>query len=409
MSDDPTVLLTESSTRVLRKRKAAVEAEPAAEESSTRVLRQRKLVPVDGPSSTSSSSSASSSSPAQLKRRGRPGAIVFTVQQEVFIAEQLANPNIYEGVPGRLVSKFYRRLPQLFEMEFGITYETLRFWKKVYTMKKRWRDTYQMKHSAMNRGVSPSALEMLIRKRCHYYFILEPVWGKKRSTTRTDPVEGPNFSARTEVSDQDDGDDDDDVIVIEDYSEDYDEGHGEGMDNSDDGIKVRSNASAPGVVAVPVKKSHVKNHHQDRDRDKDEEKARTTQAQIRDMLVMLKDIKDSSIVQYEAEKEQTRREQMRLEERTTAQQEITRREQLRVEEVRLREEENTKRMAIRAEVEKMKDQVRMKELELEHTNRLLLLEETRMRRVMLEKENFALKKEESVGAAELQHRLEASQ
>jgi hypothetical protein len=306
----------------------------------------------------------------------------------------------HENKPGRLVSKFYRTLPRLFAMEFGITYETVRFWKKIYSMRKRWRDTYQMKHWAMNRGVPPSALEMHIRRRCHYYFILEPFWGQNRSIIRTEPVGGPNLSARAEVSGQDDDDDDDeDVVDVEEYREDNDAG----MDDSDDDIKVRSNTSTPGVVAIPVKKSHVKKPQQDKDRrDKDDERARTTQAQIRDMLVMLKDIKDSSIVQYEAEKEQTRREQMRLEERTTTQQEMTKREQLRVEETRLREEENTKRVGIRAEVEKMKEQVRMKELDLEHTNRLLLLEETRMRRAMLERENFALKKEESVGAAELQ-------
>ncbi|KAK3811205.1 MAG: hypothetical protein J3Q66DRAFT_351297 [Benniella sp.] len=304
----------------------------------------------------------------------------------------------YEGKPGRLVSKFYTRLPKLFAMEFGITYETLRFWRKIYTMKKRWKDTYQMKHSAINRGVPPSALEIEIRKQCHYYFILEPVWGQNRSILRTEPVGGSNLSARAEVSSQDDDDDnDEDVVDVEEYGEDN-----EGIDDSDDDIKVQSNTSTPGAVAIPVKKSHVKKHRQDKDRDRDDERARTTRAQIRDMLVMLKDIKDSSIVQYEAEKEQTRREQMRLEERTTTQQEMTRREQLRVEEIRLREEENTKRVAIRAEVEKMKDQVRMKELDLEHTNRLLLLEETRMRCAMLEKENFALKKEESVGVIELQ-------
>jgi hypothetical protein len=74
---------------------------------------------------------------------------------------------------------------------------------------------------------------------------------------------------------------------------------------------------------------------------------------------------------------------------------------MRVEETKLREEEATKREEIRADVEKVKEQVRLKELEVEHTSKLLLLEQLRLKRAIVEKEGLAaLRFKKNIEAAE---------
>jgi hypothetical protein len=91
------------------------------------------------------------------------------------------------------------------------------------------------------------------------------------------------------------------------------------------------------------------------------------------------------------EEELTKREKLQVEEA-----------RLRVEETKVREEEATKREAIRIEIEKMKEQARMKELDVAHTTKLLLLEETRYKRTVAEKENLAMVKEGTLAAEHLE-------
>ncbi|KAF9359547.1 hypothetical protein BGX34_008303 [Mortierella sp. NVP85] len=194
------------------------------------------------------------------------------------------------------------------------------------------------------------------------------------------------------------------------------------------GGQTRSNTGESRTLAVRAERFIVRQPQTNM------ENATTPQAPPNEMdiLSMLKDIKDTSKLQCEAEKEQTRREQLQFEERARAQQETirlerlrieearlreeetTKREQLRVEEARLRveetrlrEEETTKREAIRAEVEKAKDQIRMKELEIEHTSKLLQLEEARTKRAVAERKNLqTMKTRESTGSVE--HPLETT-
>jgi hypothetical protein len=79
---------------------------------------------------------------------------------------------------------------------------------------------------------------------------------------------------------------------------------------------------------------------------------------------------------------------LRVEETRIREEELTKR--LREEETtkRLKEEETTKREAIQAEMEKLKDQIRIRELDIEYTNRMLLLEEARHKRAVVEKGNI---------------------
>jgi hypothetical protein len=90
------------------------------------------------------------------------------------------------------------------------------------------------------------------------------------------------------------------------------------------------------------------------------------------------------------EEESAKRVQLRFEEAKMREEESTKRGQLLFEEAKMREEECTKRESIRMELEKIKEQVRMKELEVEHTNRLLLLEQARYKRAVAERENLTL-------------------
>jgi hypothetical protein len=193
------------------------------------------------------------------------------------------------------------------------------------------------------------------------------------------------------------------------------------------GTQIRLNTGGSRTLAVRPERSM-------RQPQTNKENAATPQAPSNEMdiLSMLKDIRDTSKLQCEAEKEQTRREQLQFEERARAQQETirlerlrieearlreeetTKREQLRVEEARLRveetrlrEEETTKREAIRADVEKAKDQIRMKELEIDHTSKLLQLEEARTKRAVAERKNLqTMKTRESTGSVE--HPLETT-
>ncbi|KAK3811197.1 MAG: hypothetical protein J3Q66DRAFT_372870 [Benniella sp.] len=200
----------------------------------------------------------------------------------------------------------------------------------------------------------------------------------------------------------------------DDKDDDYDE-HGGGNDHSDDGdVQATSSTREQNILEVPVEKTLVHS------KEKGKGKALTYRTRLddTDLLDMLKDLRQTSMLQCEAEKEQTRREELRIEERSRAQdiaqfeqlwvkearlrvEESRMREEIRFEEAKMREEESTKREqlreqemtkreSIRMEIEKMKEQAKIKELDIEHTNRLLLLEETRYKRALAEKENMML-------------------
>ena len=319
-----------------------------------------------------------------------------------------------------LHSTFYQKLADLYNERFNISITSQALNSKIYKMKEKWKSAHEMKISIMDTGGDASVPEMQdqVKAHCHYYYILEPALATTMRAIRTRPVRISRRSAISTISDTD----------------------GDGYDSDVYDTQVRSSSRGPLTAS---RKSHVEQSQNSK------EMALVSQTQSNEMnlLGMLKDIKDASELQCEAEKEQTRREQMQFEERARAQQDATKRgqlrveearlrveeirvqeegsgmrKQLRVEETRLREEELTKREAIRAEVKKMKEQVRMKELEvrkvkeqarvkeleIEHVNRLLLLEEIHFKRAIAEKENLhVLKVEENPGATE--HHLETRQ
>ncbi|KAF9348239.1 hypothetical protein BGX34_002594 [Mortierella sp. NVP85] len=360
----------------------------------------------------------SKSSPA--KKRNRQN--VYTVQHETYIAEQLVDPALFVACYGsgthysgqHLHSLFYQRLADLYNKRFNISITSQALNSKIYKMKEKWKSAHEMKISIMDAGGDASLPEVQdqIKEHCHYYYILEPALATTRRASRTRSV---RISRRSTINANSDTDGDGY------YSDVYD-------------TQARSSSRGP-ILTASSRKSHEQSQNS-------KEMALVSQIQSNEMnlLGMFKDIKDASELQCEAEKEQTRREQMQFEERARAQQEATKlgqlrveearlrveeirvqeeasgmRKQLRVEETRLREEELTKREAIRAEVKKMKEQVRMKELEvkkakeqakvkeleIEHVNRLLLLEEMRLKRAVAEKENlYVLKVKEDTEVTE---------
>ncbi|KAK3811198.1 MAG: hypothetical protein J3Q66DRAFT_404585 [Benniella sp.] len=217
-----------------------------------------------------------------------------------------------------------------------------------------------------------------------------------------------HHSSTTAFSDTgDDVDDGEDSV----YSE-----YGGGNDHGDDGdIQATSSTREP----IILEDSDEETLGRSTEKGKSTPMAYRTQSDDTDLLSMLKDLRHTSMLQCEAEMEQTRREQLRqqdivqleqlwveearlrMEESRVREEETTKRVQLRFEEAKmreeestkleqLREEESTKRESIRMELEKTREQVKMKELEIAHTNRLLLLEETRYKRALAEKENMML-------------------
>jgi len=408
-----------------------------------------------------------SSSTARKKRKG----FMFTKAQEEFIAQQLVNPDIFTalGGPGgrysgqRLHAEFYDSLTDVFNNTFQCGLEVRQIRSKMFHMKKLWKNTDQMAKLAHNRKLPPTTLQHRMRNDCHYYFIMEPIWGKMKGNSRVGRPRRLSYAISDEEDDQ--GDDEEQEEEEEGEEEDRQERGEEGEDEGEEDMclnRARSRVEGRRVIGVSAERVL------ERPVDKGKGKATTshTPPDDTDVLDMLKDLRQTSMLQCEAEKEQTRREQMRYEERARAQQETskleqlrtdearlrveesrireeeatkreqmrveesrlrveeirlhadearlreeetTKREQLRVEEIRMREEEATKREGIRAEVEKMKEQVRMKELELEHTNRLLLLEETRLKLAVAEMEHYEASKMVKGGAEVVEHHLEASQ
>ncbi|KAF9361272.1 hypothetical protein BGX34_007237 [Mortierella sp. NVP85] len=362
------------------------------------------------------------------------------------------------GGPG----EFYDSLTDGFNNAFQGGLEVSQLRSKVFHMKKVWKNTDRMAKLPHNRRLPPTTLQHRIRNDCHFYFIMEPIWGKMRGNSRE---VGRLRRSSYAISDEEDDQDNDEEQEEEEEEEDRQERRDEGEDEGEEDIyldRARLRVEGRRVIDVSAERAL------ERPVDKGKGKATTSQTppDDTDVLGMLKDLRQTSMLQCEAEKEQTRREQMRYEERARAQQETakleqlrtdearlrveesrireeeatkreqmrveesrlrveearlhagearmreeetTKREQLRVEEIRMREEEATKREGIRAEVEKMKEQVRMKELELEHTNKLLLLEETRLKLAVAEMEHYEASKMMKGDADVAEHRLEASQ
>ncbi|KAK3811192.1 MAG: hypothetical protein J3Q66DRAFT_59637, partial [Benniella sp.] len=379
---------------------------------STRLIQKRKRA------------AHSKSSPAT--KRNRPH--VFTVHNETYIAEQLVDPALFAACYGsdthysgqHLHSRFYQNLADLYNERFNISITSRTLNSKINKMKEKWKSAHEMKISVVDTGGDASLpkIQDQIKERCHYYYILEPALATTTTAIRTKPVRISRRSAIGTISDTDGDDYDGDIY------------------------ETQARSSSGGPILTVSRKSRVEQSENSK------EMALVSQTQSNgSLLEMLKDIKDASELQCEAEKEQTRREQMQFEERARAQQEATKlgqlrleearlrveeirvqeealgmRKQLRVEETRLREEELTKREAIRAEVNKMKEQVRMKDLEvrkvkeqarvkeldIEHVNRLLLLEEMRLKRAVAEKENLHMLKVEGDTEA-TEHHLETRQ
>ncbi|KAF9362245.1 hypothetical protein BGX34_006546 [Mortierella sp. NVP85] len=290
--------------------------------------------------------------------------VCFTPEHETFIAEQLMDPEKFVALDGpgdrytgqRLKMLFYANLAEAYNKKFGTSLIPVDIQGKIHQMKWSWITTYRIKCSSHHNSWTPSQWEDWIKGRCHFYSILTPALLHVVSNADDDLING----------EQDDHDHD---------------GDGEGGDT-------HGHPSGSRVIGGFLT-----------DKDKNKAASSQTPSNEMDLLTMLKDLKDTSKIQREAEMEQTRREQMQFAERARAQQEDIRLEELRVqeatlrvEEARVREEEITKREAIQAEVEKSKNQIRMKELEIQHTNRVLLLEEARLRRAVLEMEKLKMSK-----------------
>ncbi|KAF9361280.1 hypothetical protein BGX34_007245 [Mortierella sp. NVP85] len=347
----------------------------------------------------------------------------FTALQEAYIAEQIMDPATFTALYGsaakyngqHLHATFYKKLAEMFNKRFNTSLCDLSLKSKLNDMKMQWRITHLMRSSMGGNNDMTPELQNKIMKHCHYYFILEPALATIKRAAEKRSVRAPERTAIATSSDTDDGSDDSGEEDVR-------------------GSQRRSSAGRQSISAIPAEKSPVRQPRKNKGKTLESE----SPSDEMDLLGMLKDIKDTSMLQYEAEKEQTRREQLQLEERSRSQQEnirleqlrievaslhaeesrsreegITKREQIRFEEARmreeeltkreqlhfeearlrfdetkLREEETTKREAMRIEVEKLKEQARMKELDIEHTTKLLLLEETRLRRAMAEKEDL---------------------
>ncbi|KAF9348240.1 hypothetical protein BGX34_002595, partial [Mortierella sp. NVP85] len=187
-------------------------------------------------------------------------------------------------------------------------------------------------------------------------------WGPAMEAKGTKPVRAQQHSPTTTSDSDADGDDEYDY---EDYNDEEDSSF----------CRPGSSMSGPRALTFPTGKVDAEQQHQTRD------KALASQSRSNemDLLGMLKDIKDTSKLQCEAEKEQTRREQMQFQGRARVQQEIAKLELLRVEEARLRieevkvQEESTKREQMRI------DEARMREEELTKREARLRVEEVKVR------------------------------
>ncbi|KAF9361277.1 hypothetical protein BGX34_007242 [Mortierella sp. NVP85] len=353
-------------------------------------------------------SSVQSESPSAKKRIR---ICIFSLLQETYMAEQIMDPIVFAalyGEPGAtfngqpLPQKFYDGFTRAFNERFRTSVSSAQIRGKLANMKWQWIGTYRVKISAIKEGlIPPSSLEARLKERCHYYYTLEPAL-----------IQTQNDGESAVVSGAGDGDDEESETTAE-----ADEEEGDDNEEQTTDSQATSSTNEP--------RTSVKTFVTQLPKVQSMATASQTQPDEMDLLDMLKDIKDTSKLQCEAEKEQTRREQLRFQERARAQQETnrleqlrieeaTKRDQLRVEEIRLREEEltkrerlyiedarmrveetkmreeeATKREEIRANVEKVKEQVRMKELEVEHTSKLLLLEQLRLKRAIVEKEGLA--------------------
>ncbi|KAK3811196.1 MAG: hypothetical protein J3Q66DRAFT_59642 [Benniella sp.] len=354
------------------------------------------------------------------RKRGRPQ--LFTRTQHAYIVEHLIDPEKLVALGGpvpkydgqKLGWSYHKNLTRKFNETFNTTFEATQVRDKIYRTRREW----------------------ISGKRYRHDLTLEPALSNTGFNMAGSEAT-QNHSAIATISDPDD---DVDKIEVDDCDDDVDEGDDcNGNDHDyDEGIQVISGSGTceASVLAVPVEKTRSRST----EKGKSNATAHETRSSDMDVLDMLKDLRHTSILQSEAEKKQTRREQLRIKERSRAQQEVTQLEQsrveeailqaeesrvreegstkrehirfeeakmreeqltkreklqiekakLRIEETKLRKEESTKREAMRIEIEKMKEQVRMKELEIAHTNRLLLLEETRYKRALAEKENSML-------------------
>ena len=376
---------------------------------------------------------------------------IFNLLQETYIAEQIMDPvafaalyepgGTFKGQP--LPREFYEGFTRVFNERFGTSVNTAQVRGKLANMKWQWINTHRVKITAIREGsLPPSSLEEKIRERCHYYYTLEPALIQTLNNRKSIVISGAadgdeEESEATAEADEDEGDDNEeqatDSQATVSPATDRQATDRQATDSPATDSQATSGTNEPRNLADPAVKTFVPQPP----KVQSIATASQTQPDEMDLLDMLKDIKDTSKLQCEAEKEQTRREQLRFQERARAQQETnrleqlrieeaTKRDQLRVEEIRLREEEltkrerlniedarmrveetklreeeATKREEIRADVEKVKEQVRLKELEVEHTSKLLLLEQLRLKRAIVEKEGLAaLRFKKNIEAAE---------
>ncbi|KAF9350353.1 hypothetical protein BGX26_011462 [Mortierella sp. AD094] len=124
----------------------------------------------------------------------------YEIDQEVFLAEQLATPRINELLNGTSdrnrfpipKAKVHEEIAFEFNERFGTYLDGGQIKNKVASMQKQWRAGRKLitESNALDRP--DPTLRSRVLKECHFYYTVEPVWSVALSYTPRRPLENIN-------------------------------------------------------------------------------------------------------------------------------------------------------------------------------------------------------------------------
>ncbi|KAG0322166.1 hypothetical protein BGZ99_003460 [Dissophora globulifera] len=145
----------------------------------------------------------------------------FTPAQESFYAKTLSNPELWKRLDGKgdknTQNEFKIDILGNISHQFNLAFSTeeqslnltaLQMKNKLRTMQAKWKEANMLLKSTGNVNFSSSTLEDRVKKVCHYYYVLYPVWHTSWAMNPKEPLQLTSNLSRV-VSDLDDESTDD--------------------------------------------------------------------------------------------------------------------------------------------------------------------------------------------------------
>ncbi|KAF8941469.1 hypothetical protein BGZ58_008744 [Dissophora ornata] len=142
------------------------------------------------------------SAPTQSESKGRTKGHVFTINQETYIAELLADPGTWSLLDGPSDRNSYHEsktevregIAKKVNLKFSteekpVTLDSFQIKNKIDNMKMAWKKTYLVLKTTGNENLPNKTLKEKVIQICHFYYILVEVWSASWSLNTRKPYQ----------------------------------------------------------------------------------------------------------------------------------------------------------------------------------------------------------------------------